>query len=151
MKNEPNPPEQKLTRPMNKPKKTFTIIDAIHNKDVFGGLPAFSSLATWVGWLAWLKSVFALPMDESEQAIYRQCTGKTQTPTKVSSLTEVQKKTMRTFKNHSCSGGFPSSIHFLAKNNASLSAWYSVGNERLILGVDTLPVFTSIIVTRGFH
>jgi hypothetical protein len=23
---------------MNKPKKTFTIIDAIHNKDVFGGL-----------------------------------------------------------------------------------------------------------------
>jgi hypothetical protein len=23
-------------------------------------------------------------------------------------------------KNHSCSGGFPSSIHFLAKNNASL-------------------------------
>jgi hypothetical protein len=48
---------------MNKSKKTFTIIDAIHNKDVFGGLPAFSSLATWAGWLAWLKSVFALPMD----------------------------------------------------------------------------------------
>src|SRR5215472_13387362 len=67
---------------MNKPKKTFTIIDAIHNKDVFGGLPAFSSLATWVGWLAWLKSVFALPMDESEQAIYRQCTGRTQPPVK---------------------------------------------------------------------
>ena len=57
---------------MNKPKKTFTIIDAIHNKDVFGALPVFSSLATWVGWLAWLKSVFALPMDESQQAAARQ-------------------------------------------------------------------------------
>jgi len=67
---------------MNKRKKNFTIIDAIHNKDVFGGLPAFSSLATWVGWLAWLKSVFALPMDESEQAIYRQCTSRTQLPAK---------------------------------------------------------------------
>ena len=58
--------------------KNFTIIDAIQHKDVFGSLPAFANLETWLGWLAWLKSVFALPMDESEQAIYRQCTGRTQ-------------------------------------------------------------------------
>src|SRR5215472_17449356 len=63
-------------------KKAFTIIEAIQHKDVFDSLPAFSSLDSWQGWLVWLKSVFALPMDESEQAIYRQCTGRTQLPAK---------------------------------------------------------------------
>jgi hypothetical protein len=65
---------------MNKPKKTFTIIDAIHNKDVFGSLQAFSSLDSWQGWTVWLKSVFALQMDDSELAIYRKCTGRTEPP-----------------------------------------------------------------------
>jgi hypothetical protein len=67
---------------MNKRKKTFNIIDAIKDKDAFGSLPAFSSLVTWVGWLAWLKAVFALPMDESELTIYQQSTGRTQAPVK---------------------------------------------------------------------
>jgi hypothetical protein len=67
---------------MNKPKKTTTIIDAIQHKQLFGSLPAFQSLDTWVGWLAWLKAVFALPMDDSEFAIYQQCTGRIQPPLK---------------------------------------------------------------------
>ena len=45
-------------------KRPITIIDAIRHKQLFGSLPAFSSLTTWVGWLAWLKAVFALGMDE---------------------------------------------------------------------------------------
>ena len=49
-------------------KKTLDIVAAIKDKDTFGNLPAFSSLATWLGWLAWLKSVFALPMYEGKQA-----------------------------------------------------------------------------------
>jgi hypothetical protein len=67
---------------MNKPTKPTTIIDAIRHKQLLGSLPAFQSLDTWVGWLAWLKAVFALPMDDSERAIYRQCTGRAQAPTK---------------------------------------------------------------------
>jgi len=59
-----------------------TIIDAIRHKQLLGSLPAFASLETWVGWLAWLKAVFALPMDDSELAIYQQCTGRTQPPLK---------------------------------------------------------------------
>jgi hypothetical protein len=67
---------------MNKSTKPVTIVDAIRHKQLLGSLPAFSDLATWVGWLAWLKAVFALPMDDSELAIYRQCTGRTQPPVK---------------------------------------------------------------------
>jgi len=65
---------------MTKPKKTFTIIQAIKHKDVFGSLPAFSNLDSWLSWLAWLKAVYALPMDDSELATYQQCTGRTQPP-----------------------------------------------------------------------
>jgi hypothetical protein len=64
---------------MNKP---TTIIDAIRHKQLFGSLPAFASLDTWASWLTWLKAIYALPMDENELAIYRQCTGRTQPPTK---------------------------------------------------------------------
>jgi hypothetical protein len=67
---------------MNKSTKPVTIIDAIRHKQLLGSLSAFSDLGTWVGWLAWLKAVFALPMDNNELAIYRQCTGRTQPPLK---------------------------------------------------------------------
>ena len=63
-------------------KRPVTIIDAIRHKQLFGSLPAFESLKTWVGWLAWLKAVFALPMDDNELAIYRQCTGRSEPPAK---------------------------------------------------------------------
>jgi hypothetical protein len=46
MKTSQTHPNRTLTRPMNKAKKTFTIIDAIHNKDVFGGLPFWRGIAT---------------------------------------------------------------------------------------------------------
>jgi hypothetical protein len=67
---------------MNKPKKTFTIIDAIHNKHIFGSLPAFASLDSWSNWLTWLKSVYALPMTDDELAIFRQSTGRQNPPAK---------------------------------------------------------------------
>jgi hypothetical protein len=65
---------------MNKPKKPTTIISAIRHQQLFGSLDAFKSLDTWASWLTWLKAIFALPMDDSELAIYRQCTGRTQAP-----------------------------------------------------------------------
>src|SRR5262245_49866643 len=66
---------------MNKRTKQFTIIDAIKDKRVFGGLPAFAGLDTWTSWLTWLKAIFALPMDPDELPIYQQATGRTQPPT----------------------------------------------------------------------
>ena len=65
---------------MNKRIKTTTIIDAICHKQLFGSLPAFSNLDSWTSWLVWLKSIYALPMDDAELAIYQQCTGRTQPP-----------------------------------------------------------------------
>ena len=59
-----------------------TIVDAIRHKQLFGSLPAFSSLDTCVSWLTWFKAVFALPMDASELAIYQQCTGRSHPPAK---------------------------------------------------------------------
>jgi hypothetical protein len=35
-----------------------TIVNAIHHRDLFGSLPAFSSLDTWQSWITWLKAVF---------------------------------------------------------------------------------------------
>jgi Terminase large subunit, ATPase domain len=66
---------------MNKRLKPVTIVDAIRHKQLFGSLPAFSSLETWAAWITWLKTVFALPMDEKELAIYRQHTGRQGPPT----------------------------------------------------------------------
>ena len=58
---------------MPKPKKTPDIISATRHRDLFGSLAAFKSLDSWTAWLVWLKGVFALPMDDADLAIYRQC------------------------------------------------------------------------------
>jgi hypothetical protein len=60
-------------------RRPVTIVDAIRHKQLFGSLPAFQSLDSWVSWLAWLKAIFALPMTDGELEIFRQCTGR-QTP-----------------------------------------------------------------------
>jgi hypothetical protein len=65
---------------MPKPKKTPDIIAAIKHPNVFGSLLAFQSLETWRAWLVWFKAVFALPMDDNDLVIYRQCTGRTEAP-----------------------------------------------------------------------
>jgi hypothetical protein len=65
---------------MNKHTKPVTIIDAIRHKQLLGSLPAFSSLETWQSWLVWLKAIHALPMDDNELEVYKQCTGRTAPP-----------------------------------------------------------------------
>lgn len=55
----------------------MTIIDALHDRDFFGGLPAFVELSSWGRWLVFLKAFYGLPMDEAEAAIFCQHTGRT--------------------------------------------------------------------------
>lgn len=71
----------------SKSPKTVTIIDAILHRQLLGSLPAFKNLSTWAGWLVWLKAAFALPMNDEELAIYRQCTGRNAAPEKEPSET----------------------------------------------------------------
>jgi hypothetical protein len=54
------------------------IVEAIKDRNLFGSL--FKNLSTWKNWLACLKAIFALPMDEDELTLYRQCTGRNNPP-----------------------------------------------------------------------
>jgi hypothetical protein len=55
------------------------IIKAIHDPHLFKSL--FRDLQTWSSWMAFLKTLFALPMTEDDLALYSQCTGRTSPPT----------------------------------------------------------------------
>jgi hypothetical protein len=52
----------------------LNIIDAIHNKAIFGAL--FKDLKTWHAWEVYLRALFGLPItDEKDLALIRDCTG----------------------------------------------------------------------------
>jgi hypothetical protein len=57
----------------------MNILDAIDDPKVFGR--HFSDSDTWSAWRSFLASLFALPMSIPELAIYRECTGRSQSPT----------------------------------------------------------------------
>jgi hypothetical protein len=52
----------------------MNIVEAIHDKALFGQL--FRDFSTWQTWIAALKAIFALSMNNEELALYRQCTGR---------------------------------------------------------------------------
>ncbi len=50
------------------------IIDALHNKAVFG--PLFKEAQTWHAWEVYLKGLFGLPIeDEKDRKLFKACTG----------------------------------------------------------------------------
>ena len=57
---------------------TFSIIDALDDGQLFQ--PFFFRSASWQRWRVFLKALFALPMDEAEQAIYQEHTGRSDPP-----------------------------------------------------------------------
>jgi hypothetical protein len=57
-------------------KPQLDIIDRIKGAPILRLASAFRDLATWTSWLAWLKAIFALLMDDAELAIFRKCTGR---------------------------------------------------------------------------
>lgn len=58
---------------------TLNIIDACNSRRLFANW--FKNRATWDAWFAFLKAFFALPMTAAEQAIFTECTGRSQPPT----------------------------------------------------------------------
>ena len=57
--------------------KQLSILDAV--EDVFAAW--FKQRATWQSWFTFLRALFALPLNESELALFRQCTGRKDPPT----------------------------------------------------------------------
>jgi hypothetical protein len=59
------------------------IFDVIFDDNLFGRW--FKKRATWLPWYAFLAALFALPMTAEQLAIYQQCTGRSEAPTKPAS------------------------------------------------------------------
>ncbi|MBI3932394.1 MAG: hypothetical protein HY317_03185 [Acidobacteria bacterium] len=57
----------------------MTIIEALSDPHLFGALPAFHDLTSWRPWLAFLRAVYGLPMDDRDLELFRAHTGR-QTP-----------------------------------------------------------------------
>jgi len=57
----------------------ISIVEAMESADLFG--PWFKNRKHWGAWFAFLKALFALPMDAAEAEIYQRCTERTELPT----------------------------------------------------------------------
>ncbi|WP_292522910.1 terminase family protein [Methyloceanibacter sp.] len=56
----------------------ITILDAMADENVFGH--AFRDAESWRAWTAFLAALFGLPLDDEAQAIFRDCTGRSEPP-----------------------------------------------------------------------
>lgn len=59
------------------PELDLSIIDALEDPNLLGGLPAFEDLSSWSRWLVFLKAAYGLPLDDDELQIFRHHTGRT--------------------------------------------------------------------------
>jgi hypothetical protein len=63
--------------------QTQTIVELCHDKTVFGPWfkkRFFQSANSWAPWFSFMKVLFGLVMDEQDAELYRQCTGRSDTP-----------------------------------------------------------------------
>ena len=56
----------------------MNILEALDSPDAFGALRRDPS--TWTAWRVFLCALFALPMDEAQFTLYRECTGRAEPP-----------------------------------------------------------------------
>ena len=61
---------------MNAP--TIPILDAVWDARLFGS--AFRDPSTWRAWLAFLATLFGLPLSDDQTEVYRACTGRSALP-----------------------------------------------------------------------
>jgi hypothetical protein len=70
-----------MSKPKRKSKEVaatappISIMDAVSDPDIFG--PWFKDRATWAAWFAFLKTMFAIPLDKTELALFQKFTGRT--------------------------------------------------------------------------
>jgi hypothetical protein len=64
-------------------KRPFTILDAIGDGLLFR--PWFKRPKTWRSWFVFLRALFALPLKPEQLALYRECTGRSEAPSKPAS------------------------------------------------------------------
>jgi hypothetical protein len=57
-------------------RRHITIVEALEDCALFGGLPAFRDLSTWRAWLVFLRAVYGLPLDAAGEALFREHTGR---------------------------------------------------------------------------
>ena len=57
-------------------KQAPTIIEALEDKRLLGGLPAFADLGSWRPWLTFLSALYGLPLPEEEEERFRRLTGR---------------------------------------------------------------------------
>ena len=55
----------------------LSILDALADRALFGGLPAFQNLSTWRGWLVFLRAVYGLPLAGDDLELFCRHTGRT--------------------------------------------------------------------------
>ena len=56
--------------------RSFSIIDALEDVNLFGGLAGFRDLSTWRAWLVFLKAAYGLPLDADEVETFKRHTGR---------------------------------------------------------------------------
>lgn len=54
----------------------MNVLEALRDRGLFGGLPAFRDLATWEPWLAFLRAVYGLPLSAGDLETFRRHTGR---------------------------------------------------------------------------
>lgn len=55
----------------------ISILDALHDRQLFGASPAFHDLSTWRPWLVFLSAAYGLQLDAEDEALFKRCTGRT--------------------------------------------------------------------------
>lgn len=54
----------------------MTIVDALEDPHLLGGLPQFANLTSWARWIVFLKAIDGLPLSDDERAVFREHTGR---------------------------------------------------------------------------
>lgn len=60
-----------------RPVPPLSIVDALADPNLFGGLAAFRDLSTWRPWLTCLRAMYGLPLDSADLELFTRHTGRT--------------------------------------------------------------------------
>lgn len=60
-----------------RPVPSLSILDALNDAALLGGLPVFRDLSTWRAWLTFLRAAYGLPLSGDELELFRRHTGRT--------------------------------------------------------------------------